>query len=172
MGKERVRLNAPRGARLRHRSLESRLEIERLTSGLEGGCWKSACDGNSLAAYLTACTVLQTSGGSDPFAEFNNSHQPTRQRERHMQRVKSPLRPTIPLSLRPYCPTLPPTPPSVGRSRISPGDAETIRELARDHESLLGCLRKTSCQFLPLTAVIESANKLTKPAGYLGAAPT
>ena len=90
MGKERVRLNAPRGARLRHRSLESRLEIERLTSGLEGGCWKSACDGNSLAAYLTACTVLQTSGGSDPFAEFNNSHQPTRQRERHMQRVKSP----------------------------------------------------------------------------------
>src|SRR5215475_4799082 len=37
-----------------------------------------------------ACTVLQTSGGSDPFAEFNNSHQPTRQRERHMQRFKSP----------------------------------------------------------------------------------
>src|SRR5262245_65576710 len=37
-----------------------------------------------------ACTVLQTSGGSDPFAEFNNSHQPTRQRERRMQRFKSP----------------------------------------------------------------------------------
>ena len=41
-------------------------------------------------ARKLACTVLQTSGGSDPFAEFNNSHQPTRQRERHMQRVKSP----------------------------------------------------------------------------------
>ena len=41
-------------------------------------------------ARKPACTVLQTSGGSDPFAEFNNSHQPTRQRERHMQRVKSP----------------------------------------------------------------------------------
>jgi hypothetical protein len=35
-------VNAPRGASQRHRSLESRLEIERLTSGLEGGCWKSA----------------------------------------------------------------------------------------------------------------------------------
>ena len=35
-------MNAPRGASQRHRSLESRLEIERLTSGLEGGCWKSA----------------------------------------------------------------------------------------------------------------------------------
>ena len=51
--------NAPRGASLRHRSPESRLEIERLTSGLEGGCWKSACEGNSLAAYPTACTVLK-----------------------------------------------------------------------------------------------------------------
>jgi transposase-like protein len=37
-----------------------------------------------------ACTVLQTSGGSNPFAEFNTSHQPTRQRERRMQRFKSP----------------------------------------------------------------------------------
>ena len=37
-----------------------------------------------------ACTVLQTSGGSDPFAEFNNSHQPTRQRARRRQRFKSP----------------------------------------------------------------------------------
>ncbi len=35
-------------------SLESRLEIERLTSGLEGGCWKSAQSSNSLAAYPTA----------------------------------------------------------------------------------------------------------------------
>jgi transposase-like protein len=41
-------------------------------------------------ARKLACPVLQTSGGSDPFAEFNNSHQPTRQRERRMQRFKSP----------------------------------------------------------------------------------
>jgi len=41
-------------------------------------------------ARKLACTVLQTSGGSDPFAEFNNSPQPTRQRERRMQRFKSP----------------------------------------------------------------------------------
>src|SRR5262245_9147615 len=41
-------------------------------------------------ARKLAGTVLQTSGGSDPFAEFNNSHQPTRQREQRMQRFKSP----------------------------------------------------------------------------------
>jgi transposase-like protein len=41
-------------------------------------------------ARKLACTVLQTTGGSDPFAEFNNSHQPTRQREQRMQRFKSP----------------------------------------------------------------------------------
>src|SRR5437870_966117 len=41
-------------------------------------------------ARKLACTVLQTSGGSDPFAEFNNSHQPTRHRERRLQRFKSP----------------------------------------------------------------------------------
>ena len=41
-------------------------------------------------ARKLARTVLQTSGGSDPFAEFNNSHQPTRQREQRMQRFKSP----------------------------------------------------------------------------------
>jgi hypothetical protein len=37
--------------------LESRLEIERLTSGLEEGCWKSAWLSNSLAAYPTARPV-------------------------------------------------------------------------------------------------------------------
>jgi len=50
-------VNAPRGANQRYRSLESRLEIERLTSGLEGGCWKSAQSSNSLAAYPTASPV-------------------------------------------------------------------------------------------------------------------
>jgi hypothetical protein len=46
-------VNDLQGASLRHRSLESRLEIERLTSGSEGGCWKSALMSNSLAAYPT-----------------------------------------------------------------------------------------------------------------------
>src|SRR5262245_7279559 len=38
-------------------SLESRLEIERLTSGSERGCWKSAQSSNSLAAYPTSWLV-------------------------------------------------------------------------------------------------------------------
>ena len=46
-------MNDPRSAGQRHRSLESRLEIERVTSGLEGGCWKSVLLSNSLAAYPT-----------------------------------------------------------------------------------------------------------------------
>jgi hypothetical protein len=45
--------------RQRHGSLDSRLEIERLMSGLEGGCWKSAQSSNSLAAYPTAWAVLR-----------------------------------------------------------------------------------------------------------------
>ena len=48
-------------------------EIERFMVSSERGGWKSAHRGNSLAAYSTACTVLQTSEGSDPFAEFNRS---------------------------------------------------------------------------------------------------
>jgi hypothetical protein len=59
-------VNAPRGASQRHRSLESRLEIERLTSGLEGGCWKSALSSNSLAAYPTSRTVLREPVGEIP----------------------------------------------------------------------------------------------------------
>jgi hypothetical protein len=38
-------------------------EIERLTRGSEGGRWKSTHRGNSLAAYPTACTVLN--GGDE-----------------------------------------------------------------------------------------------------------
>jgi hypothetical protein len=59
-------VNAPRGASQRHRSLESRLEIERLTSGLEGGCWKSAQSSSSLAAYPTSRTVLREPVGEIP----------------------------------------------------------------------------------------------------------
>jgi hypothetical protein len=65
-------VNAPRGASQRHRSLESRLEIERLTSGLEGGCWKSAQASSSLAAYPTSRTVLKPSRGGDASAQGNN----------------------------------------------------------------------------------------------------
>jgi hypothetical protein len=56
-------VNAPRGASQRHRSLESRLEIERLTSGLEGGCWKSAQSSSSLAAYPTSRIVRRGAVG-------------------------------------------------------------------------------------------------------------
>jgi len=38
-------------------------EIERLTVSSEGGGWKSACRGNSLAAYPTARTVLEQRRG-------------------------------------------------------------------------------------------------------------
>ena len=44
--------------------------------GSEGGRWKSARVGDSLAAYPTARTVLKTSGGSDPLAEFNRALRP------------------------------------------------------------------------------------------------
>jgi len=62
-------VNDLQGASLRHRSLESRLEIERLTSGSEGGCWKSALMSNSLAAYPTSRTVLKPSRSGDAPAQ-------------------------------------------------------------------------------------------------------
>ena len=44
------------------------IDTERVTISSEGGRWKSARRGNSLAAYPTARTVLKPSGGSDAFA--------------------------------------------------------------------------------------------------------
>src|SRR3954465_12774206 len=41
------------------------LEIERLTSSLEGGRWKSAI-GNSLAAYPTSCPVRRGAAETGP----------------------------------------------------------------------------------------------------------
>ena len=35
------------------------IDTETVTSSSEGGRWKSAHGGNSLAAYLTACSVLR-----------------------------------------------------------------------------------------------------------------
>jgi len=46
------------------KSLESRDDTERVTSGSERGCWKSAA-GNSLAAYSTARCVLRGLGEGD-----------------------------------------------------------------------------------------------------------
>ena len=43
------------------------IDIERVTSSLEGGRWKSTRWGTSLAAYPTACTVLNGEGGETSF---------------------------------------------------------------------------------------------------------
>ena len=43
-------------------------EIERFMVSSERGGWKSAHRGNSLAAYSTARTVVEPSGGGDPVA--------------------------------------------------------------------------------------------------------
>ena len=75
---------APCGTRMRKTKVALALrmttgeltEIERLTVSSGRGGWKSAHRGNSLAAYSTARTVLPTSGGSDPFAEFNRALRP------------------------------------------------------------------------------------------------
>jgi hypothetical protein len=71
--------------KLRNRSLESRLEIERLTSGLEGGCWKSAQSSSSLAAYPTSRTVLKPSRSGDAPAQGNH------QRGAHATRLRAVL---------------------------------------------------------------------------------
>ena len=47
---------------LRHRLLESRVIRKSVKRGSEGGGWKSAHLGNSLAAYPTARTVLRGDG--------------------------------------------------------------------------------------------------------------
>ena len=43
-------------------------DTETVKHGLEGGGWKSAYLGNSLAAYPTASPVLKPSGRGDSFA--------------------------------------------------------------------------------------------------------
>jgi putative transposase len=76
------------------------------------------------------------------------SHQPTRQREQRMQRFKTPG-PTVPLCLWSHRSTLPPTPPSVCRARVSTGDAEQISDLAGDHDSSSGGVRYARKFVLP-----------------------
>ncbi len=43
-------------------------DTETVMRSLEGGSWKSANIGNSLAAYPTSRTVLEPSQGSNPLA--------------------------------------------------------------------------------------------------------
>ncbi|MGI2907141.1 hypothetical protein, partial [Tolypothrix sp. VBCCA 56010] len=46
-------------------------DTETVMRSLEGGGWKSANIGNSLAAYPTSRTVLKTNGVGDNLVEFN-----------------------------------------------------------------------------------------------------
>lgn len=46
-------------------------DTETVMRSLEGGGWKSANTGNSLATYPTLRTVLKTNGSGDRFVEFN-----------------------------------------------------------------------------------------------------
>ena len=125
-------------------------------------------------ARKLACTVLQTSGGSDPFAEFNNSHQPTRQRERRMQRCKSPGHAQRFLSA--YGPIAQHFRPRRHRFAAPAYRQELqqkIPDLAGDHDSSPGCLREEigETPSLLLWSCIR-ANKLTMPARVLRIGPT
>lgn len=91
------------------------------------------------------------------YNRIENSHQSTRQRGRRRQRFKSPrARPAFPLRLWSPGPTLPPAPASAVRPCLSSRDAEEISELAGDHESDPGCLRKTRSETLRLSLMIAS----------------
>ena len=46
-------------------------DTETVMHSLEGGDWKSTCQGNSLVAYPTARPVLKTIVGGDSGDEFN-----------------------------------------------------------------------------------------------------
>ena len=48
-------------------------DTETVKRGSERGRWKSTHQGNSLASYSTARTVLKTSGRGDSLAEFNRA---------------------------------------------------------------------------------------------------
>ena len=62
-----------------------------------------------------------------------NSHRPTRQRERRMQGFKSAGHAQRFRCLWPYYPTLPPATASAVSGRLSSRDAASIRELGRNH---------------------------------------
>ena len=97
-----------------------------------------------------------------------NSHQPTRQRERRMQRFKSPGHaqrfspPMVP------SPTFPSAAASVCRARLSSRDGEQIPDLAGDHDSSPGRLREERGETAsPLPWYCIRANKLTMPTPQL-----
>jgi putative transposase len=76
-----------------------------------------------------------------------NSHQPTRQRERRMQGFKVCWAcATLPRSIWADCSTLPPSAPSVFRARIPSRNAEKMPGVERDHRHKDGCLRAACVQ--------------------------
>jgi DDE superfamily endonuclease len=98
-----------------------------------------------------------------------NSHRPTRQRERRMQGFKSPRPcPALSGSVWPHLPTLPTATASAVRIRVPSRDQATIRELGRSDGHGAGRLRAQSggieAQMRPLLSDGEiSLNNLTIP---------
>jgi len=82
-----------------------------------------------------------------------NSHQPTHQRERRMQRFPGP-RPAFPRGLWSHCAALSPPPASVFRSRVSSGDEEKIPDLAGNHGHGTGRIRDESEALLSLLCLM------------------
>lgn len=48
-------------------------DTETVMRSLEGGGWKSASNGNSLATYPTSRSVLESSGFREKVTDFNNA---------------------------------------------------------------------------------------------------
>ena len=70
-----------------------------------------------------------------------NSHQPTRQRERAMKKFTSPpARPAVPLRLQRHLPQLPARPPPALRPGVPPRDGHPIHHLEPDHRHSHGGL--------------------------------
>ena len=64
------------------------IDTETVTISSEGGGWKSACSGNSLAAYPTARPVLRGGGGGDltslpDYPKADTGSLPARATKRH-----------------------------------------------------------------------------------------
>src|SRR5262252_3635678 len=71
-----------------------------------------------------------------------NSHRPTRQRERRMQGFKSAGQcPALFVGVWPYCPTLPPQTASAVRVGVPRRDEKSLRELGRNYRDGAGRLK-------------------------------
>jgi putative transposase len=94
-----------------------------------------------------------------------NSHQPTRQRERRMQGFKSPGHAQrVPRCLWAHCPTFPPATPPPLRPGLSRRDDPTLPELARSDRAS-GCIDSATDRDSPPSRPMSrsTGNKLTKP---------